>query len=293
VRNIFLFIRRYFNFLFFVITQVLAIMFIVRYNKFHESVFRETTSEITGRINKRYASVDQYFSLKATNEALAKENAELRRQLISNYESPDSSSTLKTDSLKKDSSLLTRRFEYLDAKVVGNSVYSQTNFIMIHRGRNQGVNEGMAVIGPQGVVGKVISVSANFADVMSMLHKYQKISAMLKKDSTGKRGGEIGSVRWDGEDPQYVIMERVPKSATVAKGDTVYTSNLEDFDGTFPPGIPIGVIYEIKEDKERTSYTLKLKTTTNFYNLSYVTVIKDLQKEERKALADTSRKKAQ
>lgn len=293
MRNIFLFIRRYFNFLFFIITQVVAILFIVRYNKFHESVFRETTSEITGRINKRYASVDQYFSLKATNEALAKENAELRRQLSSNFESPDSTSKFKTDTLQKDSTTLTRRFEYLDAKVVGNSVYSQTNFLMLHRGRNQGVEPGMAVIGPQCVVGTVINVSANFADVMSMLHKYQRVSAMLKKDSTGKRGGEIGTVRWDGEDPQYVLMERVPKSATVAKGDTVYTSNLDDFKGTFPPNIPIGTIAEIKEDKERTSYTLKLKTATNFYNVRYVMVIKDLQKEERKILSDSTRKKVQ
>ncbi len=293
MRNIFLFIRQYFNFLFFVITQVLAIMFIVRYNKFHESIFRETTSEITGRINTRYASVDQYFSLKATNEALAKENAELRRQLITNYEAPDSSSIFKTDTLKKDSSTLTRRFEYLDAKVVSNSVFSQNNILMLHRGRNQGVETGMAVIGPQGVVGTVINVSSNFADVMSMLHRYQRISAMLKRDSTGKSGGEIGSVRWDGEDPQFVTMERVPKSATVAKGDTVYTSNLDDFRGTFPPNIPIGVISEIKEDKERTSYTLKVKTTTNFYNIRYVTVIKDLQKDERKILADSTRKKVQ
>lgn len=271
----------------------MAILFIIRYNKFHESVFRETTSEITGRINKRFASFDQFFNLKATNEALAKENAELRRQLKGNYESPDSTSSFKTDTLRKDSLTLTRRFEYLDAKVVSNSVFSQTNIIMLHRGRNQGVEPGMAVIGPQGVIGTVVTVSSNYADVMSLLHKYQRISAMLKTDSTGKIGGEIGSVRWDGEDPQYVIMERVPKSATVTKGDTVYTSSLDDFKGTFPPNIPIGIITEIKEDKERTSYTLKLKTTTNFYNIRYAVVVKDLQKVERKMLSDSTRKKVQ
>ena len=287
MRNIFLFIRRYFNFLFFVVLQVVAILFLVRYNKFHEAVFMGTASEITGRFNARYNSVDQYFSLRKTNDALAKENAELRRQLASNFESADTSKTHGTDTLRKDSTILTRRFEYLPAKVVGNSVYSQVNVIMVHRGRNQGVEPGMAVIGPQGVVGKVINVSANFADVMSLLHKYQRISSMLKK------GGEIGTVRWDGENPDYVTMERVPRSATVAKGDTVVTSSLDNFDGTFPPNIMIGTVAGIVEEKDKTSYTLRIKTSTNFFNLQYVTLIRDLQKEERKALSDSTKKKVQ
>lgn len=287
MRNIFLFIRRYFNFLFFVLAQAVALIFFFRYNKFHEAAFMGVASEVTGRFNERYNNIDQYFSLKKTNEALAKENAELRRQLKLNFEAPDSTASSRVDTLLIDSVRQTRRFDYLDAKVVSNSYFSQTNTIMIHRGRNQGVEPGMAVISAQGVVGTVVNASSNFADVMSVLHKYHRISAMLKKT------GEVGKVTWDGEDPQFLTMEDVQQSAPVAKGDTIVTSNLSGFDGTFPPGIMVGTVVEVLQDQGRKFHKLRLKTATNFFNLQYVMVVKDTQKEERKRLADSTSKKVQ
>lgn len=58
MRNIFLFIRRYFNFIFFLALQVLALSFLFRYNKFHEAAAMGVASEITGSINDRYNTVD-------------------------------------------------------------------------------------------------------------------------------------------------------------------------------------------------------------------------------------------
>jgi len=287
VRNIFLFIRRYFNFLFFVLAQAVALIFFFRYNKFHEAAFMGVASEVTGRFNERFNNVELYFSLKKTNESLAKENAELRRQLKVNFEGPDSTSTFRTDTLLIDSVKQTRRFEYLDAKVVSNSFFSQTNTIMVHRGSGQGVEVGMAVISAEGVVGTVVNVSENFADVMSVLHKYHKISAMLKK------GGDWGTVKWDGEDPQFLTMENVSQSNAVAIGDTILTSNLSGFEGTFPPGIMVGTVAEVTQNTERKYHTLKLKTATNFFNLQYVMLVKDTQRNERKKLADSTSKKVQ
>lgn len=287
MRNIFLFIRRYFNFLFFLLIQAVALMFLVRYNRYHEALFLNTASEITGRFNTRYNAIDRYFNLRRTNDALARENAELRRMLNTNFEGSDTSSQIRMDSLYKDSALFTRRFEYFPAKVVSKSLFSQVNTIMVHRGRNQGIEPGMAVIGPDGVVGTVINVSANYADVMSMLHKYHRVSAMLKHTR------ETGTVRWDGEDPSYVTMERIPKSVLVKLGDSIVTSDLDGFDGTFPPGILVGTVAAINQEKASNFYTLKVKTATNFFTLQFVTLVKDLQKAERIQLADSTHKKVQ
>ena len=76
MRNIFLFIRRYFNFLFFVILQVIVLSFLFRYNRFHEAAFMGVASEITGRIDQRYSDVEYYFKLKKENAALVKKNEE-------------------------------------------------------------------------------------------------------------------------------------------------------------------------------------------------------------------------
>ena len=103
----------------------------------------------------------------------------------------------------------------------------------------------------------------------------------------------MGTVKWDGENPQYLTMENVSQSAAVAVGDTVLTSNLSGFEGTFPPGIMVGTIAEITQNQERKYHTLKLKTSTNFFNLQYVMLVKDTQKGERKKLADSTSKKIQ
>ncbi len=75
VRNIFLFIRRYFNFVFFVVLQVVALYILFHYNKFHEAVFSGVANELTGNIGGKYSNVTNYFHLKSTNDQLAKENA--------------------------------------------------------------------------------------------------------------------------------------------------------------------------------------------------------------------------
>ena len=78
MRNIFLFIRRYFNFLSFLALQALALSFLFRYNKFHEAAFAGVANEITGRVNEQYNTIDYYFKLKRANENLVKENVALR-----------------------------------------------------------------------------------------------------------------------------------------------------------------------------------------------------------------------
>ena len=100
MRNIFLFIRKYFNFLFFVVLQVVALSFLLRYNKFHEAAFMGVANEFTGRISEKYSNVEYYFHLKKTNEALVKENERLNNMLRSNFAPVDTSSQLVIDTLR-------------------------------------------------------------------------------------------------------------------------------------------------------------------------------------------------
>ena len=81
MRNAFLFIRRHFNFLFFVVLQIIALSFLFRFNKFHEAAFLNVSTEVTGRLDEKYNNIEYYFQLKKTNEALVQENLRLRQQL--------------------------------------------------------------------------------------------------------------------------------------------------------------------------------------------------------------------
>ncbi len=281
MRNIFLFIRRYFNFLFFLALQALSLYFLFRYNKFHEAAFSEVASEITGRINARYNSVDYYFKLKKANEALVKENVALREKLHSNYQPADTLHTIVVDSIRVDSLLKFQKYHYMEAKVVGSFITTQTNFITIHRGSDQGVKVDMAVIGPSGIVGRVVNVSANFATVMTMLSRQFKVDAKLKNS------GERGTVSWDGMNPQVVQMKNLPKSITINRGDSVLTSELSSI---FPPNIMVGVVDTFQNDPSSNFYTLRLKSATNFSTVQHVYVVQNSQAAEQNQLETATKK---
>ena len=281
MRNIFLFVRRYFNFLFFLALQVLALYFLFRYNRFHEAAFMGVASEVTGRINERYNNVDHYFKLRKSNEILARENLYLRERLRENYQPADTSVQLVVDSIRVDSLLKFQKYHYMEAMVVGGFVTTQTNFYTIHRGSNQGVRVDMAVIGPTGIVGRVVNVSNNFATVMSVLSRQFRVDAKLIKS------GERGIVGWDGESTQYVQMRNVPKSTEVKRGETVMTSELSSI---FPANIMVGTVDTFQTDPSSNFYTLKLKTSTNFSTVQYVYVVQNSQLEEQKLLEAATKK---
>jgi rod shape-determining protein MreC len=240
--------------------------------------------EITGRLNEKYNNVEYYFQLKNTNEALVKENLHLRQLLKDNYESPEQHNKIVSDTFLVDSQKLVQKYVYYEAKVVGSSIGSQTNYITIHRGSAQQIKTNMGVIGPQGIVGEVISVSQNFAVVMSVLHKQFK--AVVKLKGTGERG----TIEWDGLSPLYITLKDIPKSAKVAKGDTVLTSEVSK---RFPANVMVGTISEIVDDKSSNFYTLKVHPATNFFNVEYVYVTENLQYDEQKNLEDSTTKKIQ
>lgn len=281
MRNIFLFIRRYFNFVFFVVLQIAALYILFHYNKFHEAVFSGVANEVTGTVGGRYSDVASYFSLKKTNDQLAKDNAELRNELLSNFDRPDTTQRIMQDTVPYDTLGNFRKYVWRDAKVVNNSVSLPYNTLTINRGENQGVQKNMGVIGPNGVVGVVINTSANFAVVMSLLHRQSRLYASLKKT------GESGQISWDGVSPEYLTLRNIPKSAQLAIGDSVVTSPYGSY--RFPQGIMVGTITDIIDDKTSSFYVLKVKTATNFFNVQYVTVVENLQKDEQAKLEEATK----
>ena len=275
MRNVFLFIRRYFNLVIFLALQVIALWILFRFNKFHESVFSSVANEFTGKVNNRFNSIETYFTLKKENDALREQNARLLNQLKADYSAPDSSIELVADTVRIDTLEQYRKFLYLPAKIISNSVHSQQNYLMLHRGSAQGVTKNMAVVGANGVIGTVVNVSSNMSVVMSMLHRQSRIVAVLKK------GSGFGEIVWDGISPGFVTLLKVPKTVTVNKGDTVVTSQFSD---KYPPGYPIGVVETVADDQGTSTYRLKVKTSTDFSSVQHAFVIKNLMQAEMEEL---------
>lgn len=275
MKNIFLFIRRYFIFICFIILQIICIVLLSNSSKSHQAFFAAYSNEITGKINHKYNNLIEYFSLKKVNEQLAQENATLRNLLTSNFITIDSSIQTKIDSSIRDTLNRIRKYQYMPAKVVGNTLYFKTNYLQLERGALQGVKYGMSVIAPQGVVGVVTEVGNNYCKVMSLLHSSTRVSAMMKKTKS------TGDIEWDGLDPHFVTMKKVSRGNAVTIGDTVVTST---YSVNFPSDIMIGKVVEIKQDPSTSFNNIKVKLSTDFYSLQYVYIVKNFRFAEQSAL---------
>lgn len=267
MRNLLLFIRRYFVLFAFLVVQLICWILLVKSNETHEALFAANSNEVTGWTMRQYNQVQYYFNLKRTNAALVQENARLNSMVqFMKAAAFDSATTFFTDTTYRDTLGRNRQFTFLPAKVVNNNLNNENNYITLFRGSNQGVSTDMAVVGPAGVVGRVIAVGPNYCRVMSLLNHLSRVAAVLKKDNYQ------GSLEWDGEDPAYLTLRNVPKSAKVVKGDSVLTSDLS---GSFPPGLMIGTVSSIQTQAQSNFYTLRIRSATNFYTLQYVYLVKN------------------
>lgn len=262
---------RYSATILFLLLQVASLSMLFRFNRYHESVFLSLYNEFAGSVNARYDDITTYFSLRRQNEELIRQNTELLNRLRSDFERPDTSRAPVDETLPEGA----RRFRYLPAKVISNSVDARKNYIMLHRGADQGVAVNMAVVSPTGVVGTVVNTSANMCIVMSLLHMQSKVVAVLKK------GSGFGEVSWDGVDPRFLSLTKVPKTVQVARGDTVVTSRYSD---KFPPDYVIGYVESVSEDQVTSTYNLRIRSAVDYRSLQHAYVVANLQVAEMEVL---------
>ena len=248
-------------------------------------MFSTAMNQVTGKVNEEYSKVEYYFQLRKTNDSLMAANEKLYNKLRANFELPDSTSKTVIDTIRIDSINRYRKYNYLPAKVVYNSVAMQNNFIVLGRGEDQQLKDGMGVVDPNsGVVGIVTDISKDYAVVMSLLHKDSHISGKLLKS------GETGTLSWDGKTPNIISLTGIPKSAKVNKGDTIISSG---FSTSFPKGLIIGFVEDVIPEKSTNNYLIKFRSAANFYNLEFVFAIDNRQAENINNILEKVKKKNQ
>ncbi len=224
-----------------------------------------SANQLTGNVYQTYSDVFGYFYLKQNNKILAEENARLRAMIEKSYLKFTTNEIIINDTTYK------QQYTYIDAQVISSSTGKRNNYLMLNKGFNQGIRKNMAVISSNGIVGIVNNVSAGFSSVMSLLHAETKISAKLKKSNAA------GSIIWEGGNFKKGTLSDIPSHIRIFTGDTVITSG---FSYDFPEGIVIGTIAEYKINPGDNFYTIKINFSTNFNELGYVYVVKNLFKNE-------------
>ncbi|TFV93713.1 rod shape-determining protein MreC [Algoriphagus kandeliae] len=250
--------------LLFVFLEIIAIWMVVRNNSPQGAAFFNSSMALTGSLLKTQADIVGFFNLAEENQDLASQNAELLQQI-----------TLLTpyDSLSEEGldSAFRASYTVQSARVVGQTLRLTQNHLTINKGSNQGVKEGMGIFNQEGIVGRVKSVSKNYAVGISLLNTGLLVSSKIKSSDV------FGSINWDANDPQFAKMLYIPRHVLASPGDTVVTSG---YNAIFPEGILIGTISEVAPADDQNYLEITVRLSTDFSKLNHVYLIENTELSE-------------
>jgi rod shape-determining protein MreC len=134
--------------------------------------------------------------------------------------------------------------------------------VTIGRGTADGVQADMAVIVPEGLVGRVIGTAAHAARVQLLIDRYAAAGAVTERAHAG--GMAVG-----GDKDPPLTMDLVSNLADVKPGDVVVASGV---DGIYPKGFRIGQV-ETSERGAQLYRLIRIRPAVDFSNLEEVLVV--------------------
>lgn len=153
----------------------------------------------------------------------------------------------------------------VSARVVGKSATAWHQTISIDAGRADGVEAGMTVMGANGVVGQVASVSDHTSEVRLLTDSQSGAAAMVQ--SSRAEGIVRGSLEG------LLYLEDLDEDAQVAVGDVVVTSGLG---GSYVSGLIIGTVVRVDAGQGGSPSTVVVSPNADAGALEEVTVVKEI-----------------
>lgn len=163
-------------------------------------------------------------------------------------------------------------FPSVTAQVLDPSPSNFDHAIEIDQGSNKGIEVGMAVITPDGVVGRVTKVSDDRSIVR--LVNDPELFVGVKITSTGGATIEQGTAYGRGIDEPMGV-ENIGNDVELRQGDPVYTSGA-DAKSLFPADLPVGEVLTAEKDAAGVEQRVMVRPNADLDNLSFVRVILEL-----------------
>ena len=256
-----------------VITIILLILIVAFSNgENNASFFENVASKLVMPVQNgltylknKISGNDTFFTdinkLKEENEQLLAKNSELEQSLreLENIKTEN-------ETLKEYMNLTEKYGEYktIPAYVINRDISNYSKTIVINVGTNDGVKEDMTVIGDQGLVGHIVSVTDTTAKVQTIIDTASSVSAtMSSTDETIVCKGTL-------ESTTELKAMYIPTDYNIIQGDSIETSGLG---GIYPKGIHIGTVKQVEATKNVTDRYAIIETAVDFDKLSTVLVI--------------------
>jgi len=188
------------------------------------------SAAVTGGVTGMW---DEYVNLRHTrsrNEALEERVGQLQIELQKQEEARLENERLRALlDLKEGMGVAT-----VAATVIGNNSIGVSRTILVGRGSDAGIRQNMAVVGAQGVVGRVWTVSPRVSKVQLITDAAAGTAVLVQR--TRVQGILLGR----GSD--LCSLEYISTLEDVKEGDLLVTAGC---DGIYPRGLPVGRVAEV------------------------------------------------
>jgi rod shape-determining protein MreC len=179
------------------------------------------------------------------------ENSQLREALLENYR------------LRQMLGYRERApLHFRASRVIGKVRDKTPVAVTIDVGKEDGMKSNMAVVAPEGLVGKLYRVHQHTSIVQLMLDRNFSASARVQRSRV------LGIISWT--ELYGLELTSVPRHSDVKIGDVVVTS---DSSALFPPGIRIGVVSKTADERATLFMRIRLEPAVDFSKLEEVFVI--------------------
>ena len=151
----------------------------------------------------------------------------------------------------------------IGARVIAYDPSLWSRCALIDQGKVQGVKNGLPVLAPEGIVGRVVETYPQYAKVMLIVDRKSGADAMVQRNRVrgilqGKGGNRCS-------------LDFVPKNADVQVGDLVLASGLA---GIYPKGLVFGKVTEANKKNPGVFQEIEVTPTVDLSVLEEVLVIK-------------------
>ncbi|MBE0475530.1 MAG: rod shape-determining protein MreC [Coriobacteriia bacterium] len=164
-------------------------------------------------------------------ETLREQNAELRRANADLQEAALENARLRALVGFAEQ----ERYDALAAHIIGKPAAPWEGAMTIDRGTDHGVVPGMPVVGSEGLLGQVVTVSARSARIRLITDQRSGVAAMVQR--TRAEGVVRGSIEG------LMTLDFTDRKNLPKVGDVVLTSGMG---GVYPRGLPVGEVVEVE-----------------------------------------------
>ena len=164
---------------------------------------------------------------------------------------------------------------YLAAEIIATETSGLLQGIIINRGSRDGVTVGMPVVTELGLVGRIVDVKANAAQVLLVTDVNSAVSSRLQSTRAqgSVRGGFGGGLR----------MTLIPLDAVIQLNDIALTSGLS---GNIPADLVIGQVSSIRQFEFELFQEAEVSSLIDFDALEFVLIITSFQPVDLSAFED-------